>query len=497
MKRVLVASFHHESNTFNPIIAGEKDFFAFEKEELYNQFKDNDSLTGICTTLINEGYEIVPTVFMRGVPNGIIDKEFYLSMKHRLLEIALEEHKKQKIDAFCLALHGSMRIVEIGEAEGDLLLMLREYFPTMPIFASLDMHTTMTQAMFDCCDGYVGYKCAPHTDCSETGIHAAKLVVEYFNSKTIPNVAWVKVPFLVAGEKSSTNTQPMIDLIQELRNIEKIEGVQAASYLMGFPWADNEDSAVGVYVVANTKQLAKDNALHLAHTLWNRLYDFSFHTETYDEYEAIDVAIKALENKEYPVYLSDSGDNPTAGSSGDCVELLEKLLLDERINDEDNPILFSGVYDPSATLSCKDYEQQEITLTFGACFDCVSSHAITRKGIVKKYISNLKVGSVISDVALFYCNGVNIIIASKHIGYMTPQLYIDLGLNPKEIPLICVKLGYLTQHHEVISKRSIMALSKGSTNEDLTTLPYHKIQRPMYPLDTNFEYDALLHYQIK
>ena len=38
----------------------------------------------------------------------------------------------------------------------------------------------------------------------------------------------------------------------------------AASYLMGFPWADNPDSSVAVYVVAENQELADAEALRLA-----------------------------------------------------------------------------------------------------------------------------------------------------------------------------------------------------------------------------------------
>ena len=39
------------------------------------------------------------------------------------------------------------------------------------------------------------------------------------------------------------------------------------------------------------------------------------------------------------------------------------------------------------------------------------------------------------------------------------------------------------------AKRSIMALSKGSTNEDLTSLDYRHIPRPIFPLDKDFSFE--------
>ena len=52
MKRVLVAAMHHESNSFNPIVAGEKDFMVMRGAEFFENFRPNDSLSGVCQTLM-------------------------------------------------------------------------------------------------------------------------------------------------------------------------------------------------------------------------------------------------------------------------------------------------------------------------------------------------------------------------------------------------------------------------------------------------------------
>lgn len=67
-------------------------------------------------------------------------------------------------------------------------------------------------------------------------------------------------------------------------------------------------------------------------------------------------------------------------------------------------------------------------------------------------------------------------------------MYEDLGLDPKNRNIIVCKLGYLTEHHKLLSKRTIMALTTGSTNEDILNIKYKKVKRPIFPLDKNFEY---------
>lgn len=491
MKRILVAAMHHESNSFNPIIADAKDFNVTYGDDVYNYIRKNDSLSGIITTLKAQGYEILPTVFARAVPNGEIDYDFYRGIKNEIIKRAKAFKEESPIDAICLSLHGSMRVKKQGEAEGYLLEELREIFPNIPIFSSLDMHTTMTKRMHDNCNGFVGYKCAPHTDCTETGEHAARMLIEALENNVKAKTAWVRVPILIAGEQSSTNVQPMISLINALRECEKQEGILAASYLMGFPWADNEDSSVAVYVVAKEDQgLAEREAMRLADLMWSKKDEFCFHTETYTEEKALDVAFEAVKDGKFPIYLSDSGDNPTAGSSSDCTGFLRMIMEDERTNMLESPVIFGGIYDPIAVKECEGKVGQEITLTFGAKFDTVTTSPITAKGVVKSYIKDWGTGGYRSDLALFSSQGVDIVIAEAHVGYTTPQMYTDLGRNPKDAQIVVCKLGYLTQQHEEVAARSIMALSKGSTNEDLRTLDYKLVKRPIFPLDNNMEFSG-------
>ncbi|MDO5725973.1 MAG: M81 family metallopeptidase [Tissierellia bacterium] len=493
MKRVLVGAIHHESNSFNPIIATEEDFAVLKGEKLFENIRENDSLSGVIVTLKNAGYEVIPTVSARAVPNGLVDYDFYMNTKNEIIDRAKKANEEKPLDAICLSLHGSMRIKDFGEAEGPLLSELRELFPDIPIYSSLDMHTTMTKMMHDNCDGFVGYKCAPHTDCTETGEHAAKMTIEALEDGVIGKSAWVKVPILVAGEKSATTTEPMISLINALREVEKREGIMAASYLMGFPWADNEDSSVAVHVVARDDQkLADDVAVELAKLIWSKRYDFDFETDdVYHNEEALDKAFEAVKKGVKPVYISDSGDNPTAGASSDNTEFLKLIIEDERAMNLDMPIIYGGFYDPIATKKCENKVGEEITLTFGAHFDKVGSSPIEIKGIVKSYIKDwTKFKFPKGDIAVFSAGGVDIIIAEQHIGYTDPELYRDLGLKPDEANIIICKLGYLTPGHKAISKRSIMALTKGNTNEDLKSIDYKLVKRPIFPLDEDFEYNA-------
>ena len=492
MKRVLIGGMHHESNSFNPIVAGENDFSVIYGGDIFDNIRDNDSTSGIITTLREAGCEVIPTVFARAVPNGEVDYKFYMKIKDEIIKRAIKANEEKALDAITLALHGSMRVKDLGEAEGVLLEELRSLFPNIPLYSSLDMHATMTKKMHHNCNGFVGYKCAPHTDCTETGIHAAEMTLKSLNHSLIGRSAWVKVPILIAGEQSSTSTEPMISLIHELRKIEEQEGVLAASILMGFPWADSEDGSIGVYIVTeNNQELADKLAIEFAELIWSKRNQFEFHTETYENVEALDKSFKGIEEGKTPIYLSDSGDNPTAGASSDNTEFLKLIIRDKRTMFLEHPIIYGGFYDPEATKQCEGKVGSEITLTFGSKFDPTNSTSVTATGIVKSYIKNWGMNNLPKgDLALFSTGGVDIVLAEQHVGYTDPKMFEDLGLNPSEVEIIVCKLGYLTPGHEALAKRSIMALTKGNTNENLRSIEYKLLKRPIFPLDEEFEYKA-------
>ena len=243
-KRVFVGGLHHESDTFNPIITGRDEIWVTRGADLFT--KRESSYSGIINTLVAAGYEAIPSLVARAVPNGVWDHDYYQELKAELLQKLKEAGS---IDAICLSLHGSMRVQNLGEAEQDLLEAIREVHPATPLFTSLDMHATLTKRMRHATDGFVGYKCAPHTDTYETGIHAALMVIRTLEMGKKPTMAAVRIPMLIAGEQSETSVEPMKSLIKELRSREQQQGVLACSYLLGFPWVDRKENAVHAEVV--------------------------------------------------------------------------------------------------------------------------------------------------------------------------------------------------------------------------------------------------------
>lgn len=478
-RRVFVGGLHHESDTFNPITTSWSDIWIKRGDEIINKLED-DSISGIVSTLLDNGIEVVPSLEARAVPNGEWDKDCYESLKMEMLDTLVRE--ADSLDGICLSLHGSMRVRGIGEAEGDLLEAIRSICPNIPIVSSLDMHATITKRMLANADAFIGYKCAPHTDTFLTGELAARTLLWTLESGKRPYMAAVHLPFLVAGEQSETSVEPMKSLTQDLREREK-DGVLALSLLLGFPWADCEENGVTAIAVAETQEKADMEALRSARDFWSRRHEFHFYNETCESYDALVATKDSLDNGIWPVVISDSGDNPTAGSSQDVTNFLLMILEDRVLSSLTPPLCYQGFYDPELCKMAFDAGVGNTVIgTIGAAFDKKTSSPINVRATVKS-LKKAWNGARGADLALLDIGGVDVVVTSGHVGCYDPEMMRVLGVVPEERLVIVVKLGYLEPEIRAIARRSILALTDGSTNEVFSRLEYKNLKRPIFPLD--------------
>jgi microcystin degradation protein MlrC len=290
----------------------------------------------------------------------------------------------------------------------------------------------------------------------------------------------------------------MVSLIDQCCKAEETQGIEAASLLLGFPWADDENNAVTVLVSffedadaepnSENRQKAEKAAHDLASAFWNRRKEFSFRTEFYDTEKALEAAYAYVEKGEKPVFVSDSGDNPTAGAAGDSTDLLEAIMKTlDRSDRLPTPLLYSGFFDTSAAAACiKAGEGAEPDITLGGNLDTVNGKKIPMKVKVKKICRNY--GPYKSDLVLVSFRNLLISVTSKHIGFGDGGLLPALGINAADYCLVAVKLGYLEPCFRDIAARAVMAGTKGCSNEVLENIPYKKVKRPLYPLDPDMEW---------
>lgn len=466
---IVTGGFFHESNTFNPIITKEDEFLVFRKEEIFENRDSYLMAKGIIEYFENKPeYNLFPLIFAKAVPNGEVDYDFYHRLKKEFFDILMSIDCR--VDAFVLALHGSMRVKDIGSAESDLLLAIRQIFPDTPIICALDMHATMTETMLTNANAFIGFKTAPHIDAYETGFKAAEITACLLTEKINLCMEYQKIDCLIAGEKSETECEPMKSLIAELRLIEQDNEIFTASYLLGFPWADTLENGVTALVVSkNNQQKAKDYSVRLAEKFKEKRSQFRFSVEAGQPEE---VLIKALLENRKPVFVSDSGDNPTAGSTGDNTTIINLLSNNFKEFHSHKNILIAGIYDPYAVEFCKQKMNQEISLPVGGNFDTFYCKPVKLKGIPVKYDSGFSAFK--SELILFKTNEFELILSSKHIGFTSTDIFKALDIEYLNKDIIIVKLGYLTEDFIEITPKAYLALSQGCTDEVLERLSYQK-----------------------
>ncbi len=466
--RVAIGGFFHESNTFNPIITRAEDFIVFQGEEIYENRNSYLLAKGFVEYFeAKPEYEMIPLVFAKAVPNGEIDQDYYLSLKARFFELLAKE---KDIDIFVLALHGSMRVKNIGSAESDLLQSINQTYPYIPIFCGLDMHARVTDHMLKYAKGFVGFKTAPHVDAYETGYKTAEIADYYLKSKSPISLGYKKLNYLIAGEKSETGCEPMKSLIKELLLIEEDPEVLSASYLLGFPWADTCDNGVTCLVLTKNNQKKADELAEYLADKFNQaksMFCFSSYADTPDKTLAL-----ALSEQTKPIFISDSGDNPTAGSTGDNTTFIK--LLNEIKHEElkDKEILIAGLFEPKAVKEFAKKIGEETELQVGGIFDTIYCKPVLLKGIPVKYIKDF--GLFKCELILFKADNFELILTSKHIGFTSADMFKALEIDYLLKDIIIVKLGYLTEDFIEISAKSYLALSQGCTDEDLSRLNYKK-----------------------
>jgi microcystin degradation protein MlrC len=461
---IIVGGFFHESNSFNPIVTPESDFIVFEGDEIYAGAKAYPLAGGILHYFAERPeYQVFPLVFARAVPNGEINTDFYNHLKARFFEMLSEV---ESVDAFVLAQHGSMRVKGIGSAEQDLLSDIRALFPETPIVCGLDMHATVTPRMLELANAYVGFKTAPHIDAFETGVQAAQMADRLLTDGIPLCMAVERLDYLIAGEKSETDCPPMRELMARAREMETEDDVCAVSLLLGFPWAEAEDNGVvAMAVTAGNPDKARRYVHEMAERFVASRKQFCFSSPACEPDEALR---RALNETVRPVFVSDSGDNPTAGSTADNTTFPALLA---RLDDHElsgKRILMAGIFDPIAFSVCVKQMNTEIELEIGGKFDTMYCSPLRLWGTPVLLVKDF--GNYHSGLILFRTRSFDLVITEKHIGFTGTAMFEALCIDFLNIDIIVVKLGYLTEEFRDIAAASYLALTRGCTDEVLERL---------------------------
>jgi microcystin degradation protein MlrC len=409
----------------------------------------------------------LPTLLATAVPGGRVERWTYDSLKSEFLRRVRE---LLPLDGLYLPMHGAMYVEGMQDAEGDWISAARELVgKDCLISASYDLHGNLSRRIVDDIDMISAYRTAPHIDREETLRRACDMLVHCLDRRIRPTIAWSPIPVLMPGERSSTLYEPAKRLWGQLPRLNAQDGVLDVSLLVGYVWADEPRAAAAAVFTGTRPEALRKGALALAQQYWDARTEFKFGVPTGTMAECIRQAL-SLDTK--PVVISDSGDNPTGGGTGDRADALAELVRMK----VDNAVL-AGIADRPATEACyKAGTGKSLPLKIGGSLDPVS----TPVQVQAKVLFLAQTDSVPERQAVVGVEGISLVLTARRRPFHQIRDFTSLGLDPAKFKIVVVKAGYLVPEIHAIAHPNLMALTDGSVNQDIENLS-SKYRIPTYP----------------
>lgn len=477
LPRVAIAGIAIESSTFSPAVTDESGFPLRIGDSIFSYYNFFSPDSGVL-----ERAEWVPTLRTHAMPGGIVKREVYEKLVNQTLEML---KISLPIDGLFFDIHGAMSVQGLDDPEGDFIVRIREVIGNdVLISTSMDLHGSVSPRLAQNTDLITCYRLAPHEDAMISKKRAlTKLLDRLENGKGKPAYkAWIPVPILLPGEKTSTRIEPAKSLYEQIPTVIDGEKVIDASIWMSYPWADEPRNHAVVMAYGDDKEAVEKATETLAESFWNVRDKFEFVAPTDYLPACIDLALKSQEK---PFIISDMGDNPTAGGAGDVTWTLTELLKRPEFKSENGKsVIYASIPDSSFVRKAIEIGVgNKIDATAGARVDSRFAPPVRLSGTITA-IENDDSGNTVVVVKV---GSISVIVTKNRKAYHYERYFTEIGLNPRETDILVVKIGYLVPELYDMRKGWIMALTPGGVDQDLTRLPYKRIQRPMYPLDKDME----------
>jgi microcystin degradation protein MlrC len=482
--RILLGSLMHESNTFSSVYT---DLEAFERtqhlvgERILAHHRGGLGEVGGMVEALDEGnVQILPTLSAVAMCSGTVRRKTYDTLKEEMLTGV--RRQAAGADGMLLALHGAMTVEGIEDPEGDLLRSVRGILPrSVPIGVSLDHHANVTPEMIDNCDIAVGYRTHPHTDQHAVGRLAAEKLLDLIDHHRALCRHFIKLPLLTPAE----NRPEIIALLAAaVQRIEADPRVFTASFFVAYPWADlSVAGASTLCITTGDEEAAERYARQLAEIMWAARREFQF--PIYSIEEAVH---RGLRMAARPVLLDELPDCTLGGAAGDVVTstryLVEHMVPDSAV---------AGIVDPQAVeAACRAGVGSRVHLRIGGLFTHEGNEPLEIDAEVRNVQANL-VGdpgahpgfeTAVGRIAVVEANGVDIALIEFPGKIDGPGFLEKLGIDPRRKKFIVSKEGLnLFVTYKPLNAEVLMVESAGFNRQRLRPADYHRVPRPIWPLD--------------
>lgn len=483
-RRVALAGFLHETNTFAPSKATFADFeqgggylpLSRGQEILLRCKGVNLGISGALAHAERAGWEIVPILWTGAIPSAHVARDAYESIAG---EIVAGIAAAGRLDGVFLDLHGAMVAEHLDDGEGELIARVRRVVgPDVPIAASLDLHGNTTALMVEKADLLVAFRTYPHVDMAETGKRAAEGLDALMERGKPFAKAFRRLPFLIPIPWQCTDLEPARSLYAETAALEGGD-IASASYWMGFPAADIEECGQSVVIYGETQEAADRAADHL----YDRILasEGAFAGRAYEPDEGVREAIRIAGAASKPVVIADTQDNPGAGGDSDTTGMLRALLRNRARN-----AAIGMMVDPHAARAAHEAgEGAEITIALGGRSGIAGDAPLEATFRVEKvangdlHATGPYYGGAHMNVGPSAClaiDDVKVVVATYKAQMADLAMYRFVGIEPTDMAILVNKSSvHFRADFEPIAETVLVCTAPGPMPLDPAELAWTKL----------------------
>ncbi len=490
MKRIALGGIIHETHTFAPDRTALADFerqSLHEGEALIHHLQGTPTVAGgALDGLVQAGYQVVPLLYAAAMPSGKVTVDAYSVLTSELLR---RLRAALPVDGVLLTLHGAMVSESQDDCEGHLLSQVRELVgPGCPIVSTLDMHANVSPAMVSQANVLVAFDQNPHLDTYERGLEAAAILHRMLEEGLRPSAALARPPLLLSALTTWTEQPPLRPMHERAQVMEQDPRVVNVSILGGFAYADTPYSGVSTVVTTTgDAAMAQQLADELTHIAWNNR-----EAGQYSGLPVGEAMRRAMSAPRGPVVLADVGDNIGGGSPGDGTVLLQALL---EVRAPDAVVILT---DPLAVAQAYQAGTgSHVAMHVGGKVDSFHGAPVWLNGIVERLTDGHYTIEGRDHFAQLYgreahmgrcavvrSGGVRVLLNERKTPPGDLAQLRSQGIFPEAQHIIVVKSAVAFRGaYGPIAAEVYEVNTPGLCTADLRRFSYHKVPRPVVPLD--------------
>jgi len=469
-----------ETNTFSPMPTSEKSFFVTRHGDYTTYPPYKDSVVALFRKLAAaRGWDVAESLIANAEPAGKTLRKAYESFRD---EILADLKSSLPVDAVLLDLHGAMVADGYDDCEGDLIAAVRQIVgANVPIGVELDLHCHITEKMVSNATIIITYKEYPHTDTTDRARELFKLIADTVEGKIHPTMGVFDCRMIGLFYPTA---EPMKSYVARMKALEGKNDVLSVSLAHCFPWGDVPDLGAKTLVVTDNNPA---QAAQLAEQLGLELY--AMRDKVYPRYQGIDAALdEALALRRSPVVLADVSDNSGGGAPGDSTFVLRRLL-ERKIEN----VALGCIWDPIAVSVAMDAGVgAHLDMRIGGKMGPMSGDPLDLHvevtGLAENAIQyfgpdEARMDYPLGNTAALRVNGIDIVLISLRTQTFSPEVFTNLGIDPKTRQLVIVKS---TQHFygrfAPIAAEVLYIAAPGAVLPDFKNIPYQYVDTNKYPL---------------